>query len=268
MRRRRPWTHFFSLIAPALRAAGWQIDCPKDFRHRLLEPTDWHVDILDADDEGAGSGWFEVSLGVEVDGRRLDLAPMLHAVFHQDPRWLDRKLIDAIPDDARIIIQLEDGEREAARELIEYGLLYEDALKGEARRLSVDADLLVQQFATQGASTDLLKKLENTFLLRREVNTLGGYNYELSHDTLIAPVLKAKAEREAEKERLNAERRAQEAEAKAREEALRAAELQTLKERAEKNARRASVVATVAVVLALLAVVASLWSLSSLTRAW
>ena len=108
------WTHFFSLIAPALRAAGWQIDCPKDFRHRLLEPTDWHVDILDADtDEGAAAGWFEVSLGIEVDGRRLDLAPMLHSVFHQDPRWLDRKLIDAIPDGARVIIQLEDGERVA-----------------------------------------------------------------------------------------------------------------------------------------------------------
>jgi len=103
------WTHFFRLVAPALRDAGWRIDCPRDFRHRVLEPSDWHVDILDAD-EGA-AGWFEVSLGIEVDGRRLDLAPMLHAVFHQDPRWLDRKQIDAIADDARIVVQLEDGER-------------------------------------------------------------------------------------------------------------------------------------------------------------
>ncbi len=192
---------------------------------------------------------------------------------------------DDLPDIANVyeayyrsqLDRLAPSEREAARELIEYGLLYEDPQKGEARRLSVDADLLVQQFATQGATQNLLKKLENTFLLRREMNTLGGYNYELSHDTLIAPVLKAKAEREAEKERQAAERRAQEAEAKAREEAQRAAELQTLKDQAEKNAleagdarkvaeksaqeatenaRRARRVAIVAVLLMILALIA------------
>jgi len=100
------WAHFFSLTAPALREAGWRIDCPKDFRHRILVPTEWHVDI----EEGEG-GWFQVSLGVEVEGRRLDLAPMLHAVFRQDPRWLDRKQIDAIRDDARVTVELDDGER-------------------------------------------------------------------------------------------------------------------------------------------------------------
>ena len=102
------WAHFFSLTAPALREAGWRIDCPKDFRHRVLVPTEWHVDI----EEGEG-GWFQVSLGVEVEGRRLDLAPMLHAVFRQDPRWLDRKKIDAIRDDARVMVELDDGERMA-----------------------------------------------------------------------------------------------------------------------------------------------------------
>ena len=37
-----------------------------------------------------------MSLGIEVEGRRIDLAPMLHAVFRQDPRWLDRKQLEAI----------------------------------------------------------------------------------------------------------------------------------------------------------------------------
>lgn len=142
--------------------------------------------------------------------------------------------------------RLTPTEREAARELIEYGLLYEDTQKGEARRLSVDADLLVQQFAAQGATHDLLKRLENTFLLRREMNTLGGYNYELSHDTLIAPVLKAKAEREAEKERRNAERRAQEAEAQAREE--------------RRRSRRATIFAIVGFLLAAVAIGFGIWA--------
>ncbi len=157
---------------------------------------------------------------------------------------------DDLPDIANVyeayyrsqLDKLDPSEREAARELIEYGLLYEDPQKGEARRLSVDADLLVQQFAAQGATRDLLTRLENTFLLRREMNTLGGYNYELSHDTLIAPVLKAKSEREADKERRNAERRAQEAEAKAREE--------------RRRSRRATVFAVVGFLLAAFSIIA------------
>ncbi|MCK6393575.1 DEAD/DEAH box helicase [Zoogloea sp.] len=102
------WIHFFSIVAPVLRAAGWHIDCPKDFRHRVLVATGWEVNIEDSDE-----GWFEVSLGVEVDGRRIDLAPMLHAVFRQDARWLDPKLIDGIPDDAQVLVQLDDGDRVA-----------------------------------------------------------------------------------------------------------------------------------------------------------
>ncbi|MBL8458220.1 MAG: DEAD/DEAH box helicase, partial [Zoogloea sp.] len=42
-----------------------------------------------------------------------DLAPMLHAVFRQDPRWLDPRQIDAIPDSAQVVVQLEDGDRVA-----------------------------------------------------------------------------------------------------------------------------------------------------------
>jgi superfamily II DNA or RNA helicase len=102
------WIHFFSLVAPELRAAGWHIDCPKDFRHRVLVASGWEVRVDEGDE-----GWFEVSLGVEVDGRRVDLAPMLHAVFRQDPRWLDPKQIDGIPDGAQVVVQLEDGDRVA-----------------------------------------------------------------------------------------------------------------------------------------------------------
>ncbi|MBK7871945.1 MAG: SUMF1/EgtB/PvdO family nonheme iron enzyme [Saprospiraceae bacterium] len=163
---------------------------------------------------------------------------------------------DDLPDIANVyeayyrsqLDRLTPSERDAARELIEYGLLYEDTQKGEARRLSVDADLLVQQFAAQGATRALLTRLENTFLLRREMNTLGGYNYELSHDTLIAPVLKAKAEREAEKERIAAEQRAQEAEAKAREE--------------RRRSRRATIFAVVGFLLAAVAIGFGIWAFS------
>ncbi|MDD3352461.1 DEAD/DEAH box helicase [Zoogloea sp.] len=102
------WAHFFALTAPALQEGGWRIDAPRDFRHRVLVASGWEVSIEDGDE-----GWLEVALGVEVEGRRVDLAPMLHAVFRQDPRWLDPRQIDAIADDSQIIVQLDDGDRVA-----------------------------------------------------------------------------------------------------------------------------------------------------------
>ena len=100
------WTRFFGEVVPALQAAGWVIECPQDFRHRMLLPSAWHAAI--EEDDG---GWFGVSLGVDVDGQRIDLAPLLHAAFHNDPRWLDARTIGTIGDEEAMVVQLEDGTR-------------------------------------------------------------------------------------------------------------------------------------------------------------
>ncbi len=64
-------------------------------------------------------------------------------------------------------------------------------------------------------SAKILEKLVEKRLLRSEPNTVGGISYELSHDTLVAPIQKTaqirrenEAEIKAEKERLDAERQA------------------------------------------------------------
>ena len=132
--------------------------------------------------------------------------------------------------------ELPETSRLPARRVLEDGLLLVDIQTGDARRLSRDAGELSQAL---GVSPELLLDLERTYLIRREVNSLGGYNFEISHDTLIAPVLKARKEREAqqeelrkEQERLEAERRAREAEAQAAEEKRRAEEAERLKNEA------------------------------------
>jgi len=103
----------------------------------------------------------------------------------------------------RLLDKLEPGAQEAAQLLIEEKLLFEDANTGEARRLGVDSGVLL---AEKGISQPLLNQLESNFLLRRESTSTGGFNYEVSHDTLIAPILKSKAERR-EKERLDQEKK-------------------------------------------------------------
>ncbi|MFM8489622.1 MAG: hypothetical protein ACKOCH_25075, partial [Bacteroidota bacterium] len=86
--------------------------------------------------------------------------------------------------------ELKPEERDKARLVLENILLAEDSSTGEGRRKSVDRIDLLQPGT--GISAGLLDELEKTYLIRRERNTVGGYNYEISHDTLLAPVMKAK----------------------------------------------------------------------------
>ncbi len=166
------------------------------------------------------------------------------------------------------LAKLTAEEQEAAHELIEYGLLYDDAQKGEARRLSVDGDALVQQYSRFGASYDLLEKLENTFLLRREINTLGGYNYELCHDTLIIPVLKSKREREIEKRRVEEEKKAkaEETRRQALEEAERRQEAERLQKAAEKGRKKAVFFAGISSVLLIVAIALAIFAFNERSK--
>lgn len=108
----------------------------------------------------------------------------------------------------RLLGKLAPQDRTAAQLLIEEKLLFEDEKTGEARRLSVDSGVLLAEKEVDQA---MLNQLESNFLLRREATATGGFNYEVSHDTLIAPILKSKGERKAleraEAERQEAQRR-------------------------------------------------------------
>lgn len=108
----------------------------------------------------------------------------------------------------RLIKKIDISVQHVARLLVEEKLIFENENTGEARRLSVDSGVLQKE---SGVSQNLLNQLESNFLLRRESTSTGGFNYEVSHDTLIAPILKSKAERktleQTEAERLEAQRR-------------------------------------------------------------
>jgi hypothetical protein len=83
------------------------------------------------------------------------------------------------------------------------GRFWADPATGEGRRKSVDRHDLLQM----GLSENLLSELEKTYLIRRELNTVGGFSFEISHDTLVLPIQKAKKNRQAleEQERLQQE---------------------------------------------------------------
>ncbi len=154
------------------------------------------------------------------------------------------------------IESLPEADRLAACRLIEEGLIFEE----EERRLTLFEGQIAR---TYGISPELLRTLVDTHLIRSEPSLRGGYTYELSHDTLVAPVLRAKAKRleEERREAEQAEQRRKEAEMEALR--RRAEEEQQLRERAEANeqrARRRTRMAALVSILALALAVFAGWS--------
>lgn len=152
------------------------------------------------------------------------------------------------------------AERLAARRLIEEGLIFEE----EERRLSLYEGQIFAQFQL---SEVLLRKLEDTHLIRREPSMKGGYTYELSHDTLVAPVLKAKARRQekegreqAEAERLRQEQELATAQQKAEQE-------KQLRQQAEQNEARARQRTRLAAIISIIALGVSILAFWQYTRA-
>lgn len=98
------WPRFVLQHAPEMVARGWEIRLPADFRHRALEVQDWQAEVS----ENAG-GWFDLDLGIVVDGKRVALAPLLFSLFRRDERWLNALQLQAISDDELLLLNGPEG---------------------------------------------------------------------------------------------------------------------------------------------------------------
>jgi len=140
----------------------------------------------------------------------------------------------------QIALIKEDKDQQIARVFIEEGLIFEE----EERRLNMYEGQIYKAF---NLSPNLLRQLVNTHLLRAEPSMKGGFTYELSHDTLVAPVLAAKKKRK-QKELKAATIAAKLAQAKEIEELKEAAEIE------RKKRRKAIFLATLASIAMVLAI--------------
>ncbi len=88
-------------VLEQLQAAGFRLDYGADFpRQRDVAIDAWHADV-----EPHGSQWFDVSLGIDVGGDRVDLLPLLRRMLG-DPAFPLRRPADE-PDDASWTVALD-----------------------------------------------------------------------------------------------------------------------------------------------------------------
>jgi SNF2 family DNA or RNA helicase len=98
------WPEFVCRRLPQLRAQGWQVELDDCFRFRQAEVGEWTADV-----EESGNDWFDLSLGVEVDGKRRNVLPILLTAIRARPDLLERDEAGRDRDDDSIIVVLEDG---------------------------------------------------------------------------------------------------------------------------------------------------------------
>ena len=100
------WIDFVLHEVPALRAEGWAVDIEADFPLRFASCSG---ELTATIHHGSGIDWFDLELGVMVDGTRVDLLPaLLEMIAHSDfeAGGLPGSLTD---DDAPILVPLPDG---------------------------------------------------------------------------------------------------------------------------------------------------------------
>ncbi|WP_349630138.1 DEAD/DEAH box helicase [Bradyrhizobium manausense] len=100
----RGWFDFLALHAEQLRSDGFEILIDDDFPFRLAESSG----DFDAALESSGIDWFELALGIEIDGERRDLAPLLAALVSA-PGFTPALLTQLADKGDRFLLPLADG---------------------------------------------------------------------------------------------------------------------------------------------------------------
>ncbi len=98
------WVEFNHQELPKLSREGWTITFGDDYPYQVVDVDDaWKVDINDS-----GIDWFDLDLGIEIDGERVALLPILLDLFERAPEDLAPSQLEEFGED-HVFGTLPDG---------------------------------------------------------------------------------------------------------------------------------------------------------------
>jgi superfamily II DNA or RNA helicase len=98
---------FTAYAVPQLRAFGWRVEIAADYPWQILESeAPWYAQV---ENERGSAQWFNLELGIEVDGRRINLLPALLDLLERVPP--SARLDSLAPAGARCFALPVDGHR-------------------------------------------------------------------------------------------------------------------------------------------------------------
>ncbi|MDH3327358.1 MAG: DEAD/DEAH box helicase, partial [Gammaproteobacteria bacterium] len=99
------WNSFMMENLPALEAKGWQVSYDDDFPYYISQVDEWHMEV----DDNSDSQWFDLDLGIMVNGERYNLIHLISVLIKQNPRMFkDIQEKNATPPE-NIIVRISDG---------------------------------------------------------------------------------------------------------------------------------------------------------------
>ena len=97
------WLDFVGNDLPRLRAEGWRVEIDDDFRFQVAPVGDWYAEV-----EESGRDWFDLDLGVMIDGKKMPLLPILVEAVRARPDLLGDPDRRSTPQES-LMVQLADG---------------------------------------------------------------------------------------------------------------------------------------------------------------
>jgi len=104
------WLTFSQQGIPVLRDAGWEVDVSSNFHFNVEPVEDWYAEI----EEDTGRQWFDLQLGIVVNGERHSLLPILLHLLRSQPHMLDPVSLAERGDDELLLVELRGGRIDAA----------------------------------------------------------------------------------------------------------------------------------------------------------
>src|SRR3990167_4222932 len=104
------WLSFVQQQLPLLREQGWRIELQPEFRYNLAQVDDWYAAI----EETSEHDWFNLELGIEVEGQRISLLPILLQAIRHKPWLLNGDAMAQRQDEEMLLVSLPQSNKHIA----------------------------------------------------------------------------------------------------------------------------------------------------------
>jgi hypothetical protein len=116
------WQNFTQAHLAPLREQGWQIVMQPGFAYDLTPIDAWYAEV----DEPPEHSWFDLELGIIVDGERISLLPVLLGLIRRNPALLSAHALAQRGDDETLRVQLDrrrESDEQPLQVLLPFGRL-------------------------------------------------------------------------------------------------------------------------------------------------
>jgi superfamily II DNA or RNA helicase len=101
------WLAFALEHLPKLQAQGWRIEMDPSFAFRMAQPEEWYADAQ----AESGVDWFNAEIGVQLDGQKVNLLPILMEHFAERKDLFGASAFSQLDDKGIVLVPLPDGRR-------------------------------------------------------------------------------------------------------------------------------------------------------------